>query len=415
MACEEEKGGACLAAAEGGSTERAGGVLWGECVGEGPGEAWLIGAVEEWAARQVGADRSWIVARPQYGLGNRIVSAVSIMALAIASDRRLYLDWGEPFEGLLEPPPGMASAGGGWGRPPRGRAGASMDLSAHSGSFGAAARGVACGGAGGTGEDAMGTVWDPAVWGVEVRSDQYFLPLVLMSRLGEGAMCPRGECGRGWADVAFRVLGRWLVRPSGRVREAVLGWEAHWGRSLVGVHVRTRMYGWEAAQVPLVESDVSLRCAKRLWAVNSNGSEVGVFVAATSPGVHEEAGRVLGGVARGTRGATERLAKGGDGERQAMMDLVILSRACGGIVASVHSTFGYAAHGLAGVAPWVVTSATSATAAKRAEQGVQGRSKCVRAEGYGPCFHGWESVREHLGECYDEARHMAYAPRPCWY
>jgi hypothetical protein len=47
-----------------------------------------------------------------------------------------------------------------------------------------------------------------------------------------------------------------------------------------------------------------------------------------------------------------------EGEQQAMMDLVLLSR-CRHIVSSVHSTFSYAAHALAGITPWVVSSASS--------------------------------------------------------
>jgi len=38
------------------------------------------------------------------------------------------------------------------------------------------------------------------------------------------------------------------------------------------------------------------------------------------------------------------------GEAQALMDLILLSR-CKHIVTSVHSTFSYAAHALAGVRP----------------------------------------------------------------
>lgn len=398
--------------------EQCGGkIIWGDCGGKGGkvgggraemgeqghgADAVLMEVVDEWLRTvQWNESAPWIVARPQYGLGNRIMSAVSSMALAISTGRRLYVDWGEPFSKMLDSPVAP---------PPLGvdEAADLLDLSAHARRFGESAAGIACGGV--MRKGGMLHV-DSARVGVEVRSDQYYLPLVLMSTHGEASLCRGGRCEEGWADHVFRVFGRWLVRPTRRVVEAVEGWEADWGRCRVGVHVRSAMYGWEAEQVPLVESDVALKCAKQV--ASNTSAPVGpgeVFVAATEGMVHEEAKRVLGRRAAGTRGETERLTDGGAGEWQAMMDLAILSRCCDGIVASVHSTLSYAAHGLSGVTPWVVSSATQKGASRRV-----GRSKCAQAQGYGPCFHGWESVKGAVGACYDEARHVAYSPRPCWY
>ena len=395
-------------------------MLWGDCGGkranEGTGkqaggegeqdqeavDAWLLGVVDQWLSNVQGNESApWIVARPQYGLGNRIMSGVSSMALAISTGRRLYVDWGEPFSDMLDSPVSSSPL-------VAGESTDLLDLSAHARKFADSAAGIACGGMMEAGGLLHG---DSGSFGVEVRSDQYYLPLVLMSDHGQTTLCRRGKCEKGWADHVFRVFGRWLVRPNERVREAVQGWEADWGRCRVGVHVRSAMYGWEAKQVPLVESDVALKCAKQV-AFNAS-VPVGpgeVFIAATDGMVHEEAGRVLGDRSAGTRGETERLLDGGDGEWQAMMDLVILSRCCHGIVASVHSTLSYAAHGLAGVVPWVVSSAS-----QRGESRRVGRSRCAEARGYGPCFHGWESVKGAVGLCYDEARHVAYLPRPCWY
>jgi len=139
------------------------------------------------------------------------------------------------------------------------------------------------------------------------------------------------------------------------------------------------------------------------------------------------------GRAAWTEGPTERLAAGGVGERQvraprptrwpepaarkqpgslrsrltacagsarqALMDLVLLSR-CRVLVASVHSTFSYAAHALAGVEPWVVSA-----------RGPGGASRCVRAAGAEPCFHAWGAVRRQV-QCLagDEA-----GGRECWF
>jgi hypothetical protein len=75
-----------------------------------------------------------------------------------------------------------------------------------------------------------------------------------------------------------------------------------------------------------------------------------VFLSTTSDAVRVEGRQDLGDALVFTRGAVERLQEDGAGERQALMDLLLLSR-CKHIVASVHSTFSYAAHALAGVVP----------------------------------------------------------------
>ena len=57
-----------------------------------------------WARHHANASRPMLVLLPQYGLGNRMLSAISALALAIATDRRLFIAWEDPFEGLFESP-----------------------------------------------------------------------------------------------------------------------------------------------------------------------------------------------------------------------------------------------------------------------------------------------------------------------
>lgn len=277
-----------------------------------------------------------------------------------------------------------------------------LDLTAHSPGFPRAASLVACG----KHEESLKPYKI-----VDVVSDQFFLPLVLLNQdTPRELLGPLGVVG--WSDTVFRILGRWLLRPSKHVLKAVLGFEHSRGTCVVGVHIRSPMFDWEEAQVPKVESDVALKCAKQvLHNSSSHAAEDFVFLATTSDAVRAEAERVLGSSkAVYTKGPTGRLMENGKGEEQAFMDLILLSR-CQSIVASVHSTFSYAAHALGGIVPWVVSSASQ----KGVTHGKStGRSRCRKAIGPGPCFHGWSSVVDTL-KCYNQTRDAAYQARPCWY
>ena len=97
-------------------------------------------------------------------------------------------------------------------------------------------------------------------------SDQYFLPLLLLSPAAHARLAALLRAGPGGAAGApgtpepgapgvgeaalFAALGRWALRPAEEVRRAVLAFEeGAGGRCDVGVHVRVPMYDWEAKQV----------------------------------------------------------------------------------------------------------------------------------------------------------------------
>lgn len=57
-----------------------------------------------WARHHADAARPALVLHPRYGLGNRMLSAISSLALALATDRRLFIEWEPNFDGLFESP-----------------------------------------------------------------------------------------------------------------------------------------------------------------------------------------------------------------------------------------------------------------------------------------------------------------------
>ena len=79
-------------------------------VGSAPQD--VAARLDAWAGRHADAARPALVLHPRYGLGNRMLSAVSALALALATDRRLFVEWEQPFDGLFESP-----FPSGWRRP----------------------------------------------------------------------------------------------------------------------------------------------------------------------------------------------------------------------------------------------------------------------------------------------------------
>ncbi|KAJ1480404.1 hypothetical protein T484DRAFT_1901175 [Baffinella frigidus] len=407
--------------------------------------------VRAWSERQGDADRPAIVAHPQFGLGNRISSVVSSLALALITDRRFFIEWGEHFSPLFSTPFDSV--------PPRALIPSTsdiLDLSASSPSLGSFANATACG--------SVDALLPTNV--THLLSDQYFLPLLLANsearaRLAalftpldspsdeEGVESASGEGGEESAGLGaaqgeevgeaglFATLGRWALQPSEEVRRAVLAFELGMGgRCVVGVHVRVPMFDWEHRQVPDVDPEEALQCARRAFlsqlrhqAANSTsargehddasstggGSSGGVvFVASTSEAVRMRAREMFAKRGAWTSGATGRLEPGGAGEKQALMDLILLSR-CQEIVSSVHSTFSYAAHALAGVTPWVVSSRSPPP-----HGGGGGRasvSKCIRATGPEPCFHAGQSLRPQVSCASPRGEQTENSRRDesCWY
>ena len=118
---------------------------------------------------------------------------------------------------------------------------------------------------------------------VEVSSDQYFLPLLLIhddSRARLAALLSEADSGHhkvreksaAWDDgtleaLLVQLIGRWLLQPAPHVRRAVVAFEqqhfaplvartsmdepgaARSGACLVGLHVRVPMFDFEMRQV----------------------------------------------------------------------------------------------------------------------------------------------------------------------
>ena len=111
-----------------------------------------IAQLDAWAEHHDDVSRPAILLRPKYGLGNRMLSAISALAFAVATDRRLFIEWDQPFEGLFDSP-----FPSGWRRPvtelayaPSATAGSRaqiLDLTASSPSFSNIAAKMACHGA----------------------------------------------------------------------------------------------------------------------------------------------------------------------------------------------------------------------------------------------------------------------------
>eukprot|EP00277_Geminigera_cryophila_P018857 CAMPEP_0179439302 /NCGR_PEP_ID=MMETSP0799-20121207/22942_1 /TAXON_ID=46947 /ORGANISM="Geminigera cryophila, Strain CCMP2564" /LENGTH=295 /DNA_ID=CAMNT_0021221597 /DNA_START=90 /DNA_END=974 /DNA_ORIENTATION=+ len=249
-----------------------------------------------WARHNDDAARPALVLRPKYGLGNRMLSAISALALAVATDRRLFVEWEHPFEdlfispfpaGWLQPAAELADLATSrrWHRPQ------TLDLTASSPTFSSIAAGLVC-------QGASVVLGGAAV--VEVSSDQYFLPLLLIhddSRARLAALLGEADSGHhkvreksaAWDDgklesLLVQLIGRWLLQPAPHVRRAVVAFEqqhfaplvarasmdepgaARSGACLVGLHVRVPMFDFEMRQVPKIDIAEAVRCAAAIFA-----------------------------------------------------------------------------------------------------------------------------------------------------
>ncbi len=71
---------------------------------ERPAESLAAARLDAWAQGRADASLPALVLHPKFGLGNRMLSAISALALAIATDRRLFVEWEHPFAGLFDSP-----------------------------------------------------------------------------------------------------------------------------------------------------------------------------------------------------------------------------------------------------------------------------------------------------------------------
>ena len=188
-----------------------------------------------------------------------MLSAISALALAVASDRRLFVAWDSQFADLFDSPfsqgwlPSTEELAGP-GADVHWRRAKALDLTAASPELGALTATLACGGV----RAALG---DAHI--VRVSSDQYFLPLLLLhddarARLAALLGTPPEHEAAGEVAVLeerlVRGLGRWLLRPAADVRRAVMAFEQHHlsrdqGGCAVGLHVRVPMFAFERTQV----------------------------------------------------------------------------------------------------------------------------------------------------------------------
>jgi hypothetical protein len=179
-----------------------------------------------------------------------------------------------------------------------------IDLTAHSPKLGKSAATLACS------NWETGSIAKSKV--VDITSDQYFLPLVLLNPASKDVF------GTGILDLADKlmmILGRWLLKPSQDIWRAVNAFERERGPCSVGLHLRAKMFDWEDKQVPHVESDVGFKCAREILRnvtdIQKQENDV-AFLATTSDTFKEEAVRWLGtGKVAWTNGPTERMMDGG--------------------------------------------------------------------------------------------------------
>ena len=147
-------------------------------------------------------------------------------------------------------------------------------------------------------------------------------------------------------------------------------------------------------QVPFVKTEDFLACTREIKDPYRK-----MFVASPIASVREAVKQGLGveevvsgattGDARRETGAIspspqppepDQTPKIGEDDKQALVELWALA-GCGEVLTSVHSTFGYIAHAMAAVRPWVVS---------------EGKQGCTRWETSAPCFHAYYKVARHL-------------------
>eukprot|EP00873_Tetraselmis_striata_P024591 jgi/Tetstr1/444855/TSEL_032697.t1 len=328
------------------------------------------------------------------GVANRAGVLVSALALALATQRALLVEW-PPVQAhwhpsreyialpglgdLFELPPGPAWS---WRQArtwlPRGHECASAG--------GAAAGGASCLDLQTPGSPALGALLCGNLSGgtggppalaepvAHLQSWDYFLPLLRSNAAAAGALAALGP-------RPGSALARWLLRPVAALEERAAAFaEAHLaGRFAVGVHVRQQGYnGLSAEQVKALAGCAARVTSARpaaaggaVWFVAADSRQGRALVARHAAGVPGVQVVYLDSPLDGAewRGSTR-------GTQAALVELRVLAL-CDELVLSPGSTFGRAAHMWAGREAYVL-----AKAGPRA-------GTCPRKGTVDGCCHSW--------------------------
>mmetsp|Transcript_40390 Transcript_40390/g.75560 ORF Transcript_40390/g.75560 Transcript_40390/m.75560 type:complete len:530 (+) Transcript_40390:86-1675(+) len=350
-----------------------------------------------------GARRGFVVVTPHFGIGNRLLGAVSAAALALALNYSLSIIWEDPrFHDVL----GVHGVEARAVVPAYTERGAlELDMQGMSRNLHKAANELACGSGSWSNESASV---------LHITTDQFFLPLLQLG--GEqshrtalqhvlGSTDSQHEDAATELETWSHALLTGIFQFGPAFRERV---EAEAGRLLsgasfvLGVHVRTRMYDFEKATVPELPLPELLQCVQEAFAAEAPAaSKAAVIFLATPSELAKTAFRREFGERLRTREGIETDRLKPEGDLEAVIDLALLATS-DALVTSVHSTFGYVAQALARVRPYVVAA---------------GKPHCTRAVTTSPCFHLGERLLGKL-ECEpppDVLRRAHGTWASCWF
>eukprot|EP00960_Hanusia_phi_P073726 768074-Hanusia_phi.AAC.4 len=206
-----------------------------------------------------------------------MLSVASSFALALSTNRRLFVDWEEPFVNLFEP---VFE----WHLSSLRERGAKkvlkLDLTANSPFLQHTCETLGC-------DDVISDTKS-----YEIVSDQYFLPLLFVNSFTRSKLLEISSTLRGCVSsnesshaadsqdtslsdesLVLSMISRWLFRPVKKVRRAVEMFETQQGEGGcdVGLHLRIPMFEFEYKQVTLLSQSQavltrsfrSLRSARR--------------------------------------------------------------------------------------------------------------------------------------------------------
>ena len=211
-------------------------------------------------------------------------------------------------------------------------------------------------------------------------------------------------------DQRFQMLASVMIRPAPKVANAVNAFRDLFLNSnttpyVVGLHIRTPMYDFENDMVPRVCTESFFARADSLLEGKPAGSKV--FLATPSMRVKALALAYFGPERLVTRSGIviDRLLDSGQGEFDAAIDMWLLAL-CNDMVTSHMSTFGYVAHGIAGLSPHVVMPRDTEEEEFSDELCASTPPELLGRDVHhmpmsSPCFHKWQDVFSEILDCID--------------
>ncbi|CAI0548916.1 unnamed protein product [Linum tenue] len=207
-----------------------------------------------------------------------------------------------------------------------------------------------------------------------LRSDQYFAPYLFLMP------CFRAELDRMFPDdkeTVFHHLGRYLFSPSNQVWGHITGfYDAYLAKADRRIGLQIRVFSLDKTPASLILSQV-INCIQEESRIiilpnatttsrNRTTTTTTAILVASLFGQfytelnkmykewNEKAGATVVGVYRTNHEEIQVLGSSSH-NMKALVDIYLLSM-CDVLVTSPRSTFGYVAHGLAGLTPWILQS-----------------------------------------------------------